>query len=440
MRKVVLAAALALAFLGAARQRSVHPPASPSLSVTPTFSKEIVRIFQDKCQTCHHPGDIGPFSMMTYAETRPHYLDIKYMTQTRQMPPWKPSLSCAELADPRILSQNEIDLIAKWVDAGAPRGDDADLPAALNFAGGWSLGQPDLVLKNDKPYTPPATTDMYRCFSMPAKTTGDKWVSAIDIRPGDRATVHHVLAFVDTNGSSAKLVGSDGSYQCFGGPGFTITDPGAATLGGWAPGYRAALLPEDVAFKLPANARIVLQVHYHPHTAAPAADQTEIGIYYAKTTPKKQMYILPLVNENFTIPPNDANYPVNVTPVVMPLAAHAWLIAPHMHLLGRKIHMSATLPGKGDSCLVSIDDWDFNWQGMYRFKDPIALPFGSKLTLNSIYDNSVNNARNPNNPPKPVSWGEATTDEMCLGFIGITFDDASANAAVDTSWIPRLTR
>ena len=141
MRKVVLSAALALAFLGASRQRSIHFPGStPSASVAPTFSKEIVRIFQDHCQTCHHPGDIGPFSMMTYAEARPHALDIRYFTQNHVMPPWKPSLQCAELADPRVLSQDEIDVIAKWVDAGAPRGNDADLPPAINFTSGWPIG------------------------------------------------------------------------------------------------------------------------------------------------------------------------------------------------------------------------------------------------------------------------------------------------------------
>lgn len=431
MRKVLLAASLALAALGATRQRAVRFP-----STTPTFDKEIVRIFQAHCQTCHHPGDIGPFSMMTYAETRPHAIDIKAMTQSHQMPPWKPELSCGEIADPRILSQDEIDLIAKWVDGGAPQGNPADLPASLNFDGGWALGQPDLVIGSSKPYTPPANQDMYRCFTMPTNTTENKWVSAIDVRPGDRATVHHVIAFIDTSGASAALDGKDGSpgYQCFGGPGFAITSLNASTLGGWAPGSRPVKLPDNVAFSLPANSRIVLQVHYHPHNAAPAPDQTQIGIYYDKVKPSKTLYMLPLVNDTFTIPPNDSNYRVTQTFNNVFANAHLWLVAPHMHLLGRK--MKVSMPG---ACLVDIEDWDFNWQGMYRYSNAVAVPRGTTVSLEAFYDNSTGNMRNPNNPPKPVSWGEATTDEMCIAFLGITLDDENllTGNVVDTSWIPK---
>ena len=434
MRRTVLAAALVLAFLGAARQRSVHPPANSTQS-GPTFDNEIVRVFQAHCQTCHHPGDIGPFSMMTYADTRPWAIDIKSMTQTHQMPPWKPAMSCSALADPRVLSQDEIDLIAKWVDNGAPQGNPADLPPPLQFDGGWALGQPDLVLSNPQPYTPPATADMYRCFTMPTNLTSDQYVSAIDVRPGDRNTVHHVIAYIDTTGASAALDGKDGSpgYQCFGGPGFSITNIDASTLGGWAPGARPVMLPDGVAFSLPQNSRIVLQVHYHPHTATPAPDQTQIGIYYAKTKPTKLMRVLPLVNESFTIPPNDPHYRVTASFTNFLANAHLWLIAPHMHLLGRKMTVSTQ-----DTCLIDIEDWDFNWQGMYRYTNPIALPIGTQLSLEAFYDNSTGNMRNPNNPPKPVSWGEQTTDEMCIAFLGITLDNENlaAGKTVDTSWIP----
>ena len=440
MRKVLLAAALGLAFLGASRQRSVRFVPAPQ-SPTPTFSKEIVRVFQDHCQTCHHPGDIGPFSMMTYAEARPHALDIKYMTQTRQMPPWKPASSCSELAEARVLSQDEIDLIAKWVDGGAPRGNDADLPPPLQFTGGWALGQPDMVVKSPEAYTPPANTDMYRCFTMPTNLTTDQYVAAIDVRPGDRNTVHHVLAFIDTNGSSVSLDEKDPGpgYQCFGGPGFNITSLDATTLGGWAPGFRPVPLPEGVSYSLPKNSRLVLQVHYHPHLTTPAPDQTEIGVYYSKTKPQKLLRILPLVNSTFTIPPNDANYRVTQTFDNAFFNAHLWVVAPHMHLLGRKISVTGTLPNKQNLCLIKIDDWDFNWQGMYRFKEPVALPIGTRVSLEAFYDNSTGNFRNPNNPPKPVSWGEATTDEMCLAFLGITLDNENLTAGqtVDTSWLPK---
>lgn len=437
MRRFALAAALAAAFLGASRQRSVHPPVAPPAAPAPTFSNEIVRIFQAHCQTCHHPGDIGPFSMMTYAETRPHANDIKFMTQSHQMPPWKPSMTCSELADARVLTQDEIDLIAKWVDDGAPQGNPSNLPPPLQFEGGWALGQPDAVLSNPQPYTPPAASDMYRCFTLPTNLTADQYVSAIDVKPGDRQTVHHVIAFIDTNGSSASLDGKDGApgYQCFGGPGFAITNIDASTLGGWAPGARPVMLPEGVAFSLPKNSRIVLQVHYHPHNGAPAPDQTQIGLYYAKTKPAKLMRVLPLINTTFTIPPYDANYRVTANFVNVFANAHLWLIAPHMHLLGRKMRVSTQ-----NTCLIDIEDWDFNWQGMYRYKEPVPIPIGTNVSLEAFYDNSAANPRNPNQPPKPVSWGEQTTDEMCIAFLGITLDNENlaAGQTVDTSWIAQF--
>ena len=422
MRRTALAAALFLAFV-AARQRAVRPPAVDNLG--PTFNKEIVRIFQDHCQTCHHPGDIGPISLMSYGDAFPNALQIKLMTKTRQMPPWKPAAACGLFADERVLTQDQIDLIGKWVDAGAPEGLPGDLPQALEFSGGWALGEPDLVLSYSQPYTPPPSGDMYRCFPIPTNLVADRYVAAVDVKPGDAATVHHVIAYIDTTGESQKLDEDDPGpgYTSFGGPGFAITNVDASTLGGWAPGARPAVLPDGVAMSLPASSRVVLQVHYHPHSGAPKPDTTRIGIYFAKQKPSKLLRILPLINQTFTIPPNDPNYRVTAAFTIPSfIDAHAWIIAPHMHLLGRKMRVQATLPSGQSECLIDIDDWDFNWQGMYRFQDAVALPGGTRVSLEAFYDNSSGNWRNPNNPPKAVSWGEQTTDEMCIAFLGITLD------------------
>ncbi|HEY3054047.1 MAG TPA: peroxiredoxin, partial [Thermoanaerobaculia bacterium] len=286
--------------------------------------------------------------------------------------------------------------------------------------------------------------DMYRCFSMPTNVVSEKYVSAIDVRPGDRQTVHHVIAFIDTSGESQALDDADPApgYQCFGGPGFTITNLNSSTLGGWAPGARPVMLPDGVAFSLPVNARIVMQVHYHPHGPAPLPDQTQIGIYYAKQKPSKLMRILPLINTTFTIPPGDPNYRVTAAFTVPLFNTHIWLVAPHMHLLGRRMRVDASLSDGQKECLINIDDWDFNWQGMYRYEDPIAIPAGTKLSLEAFYDNSSANWRNPNDPPKPVSWGEATTDEMCIAFLGFTVDseNLAAGEIADTRWIPTIPR
>ncbi len=330
-----------------------------------------------------------------------------------------PGAICAPALLPRI---------AKWVDNGAPQGNPADLPTPLDFSGGWALGEPDLVLSYPEAYTPPATGDMYRCFPMPTNVTSDRWVSAIDIKPGDPETVHHVIAYLDTTGESQSLDEHDPGpgYTSFGGPGFAVSNPAAATLGGWAPGARPITLPDGIAYSLPANARVVLQVHYHPHHGNPKPDTTRIGIYYAKTKPSKRLYVVPLINTGFAIPPNDPAYHVGAN-YVAPVAVHLWVIAPHMHLLGRKMSVQALFPSGETKCLINIDDWDFNWQGLYRYNEGIALPRGAWLSLDATYDNSSGNFRNPNVPPKPVYWGEQTTDEMCIAFLGVTLDFENMN-------------
>ena len=421
----VLAVAASLAAI-AAKHRSVMPPAAPPVVTGPTFSNEIVRIFQANCQTCHHPGDIAPFSLMTYADAKAHALEIKVNTGAKIMPPWKPVGSCGQFNAPRVLSADDIATIKKWVDNGAPEGNLADLPQPLDFSSGWALGEPDLVLGNSKPFQPPANRDEYRCFSMPTNLTSDRYVSAIDVHPGDRATVHHVIAFIDTTGESAKLDTGNG-YQCFGGPGFAITNLQSSALGGWAPGTRPDKLPDNVGFLLPANSRIVLQVHYHPHDDHPLPDQTSIGIYYDKVKPAQTMLVLPLINKDFVIPPNDSNFKVTAGFTNTLFAVHVWFIAPHMHLLGKRMSVDAT--GAANMCLINISDWDFNWQGMYRYKEPIAVPVGTTISLNAFYDNSEENPRNPNFPPKAVTWGEATTDEMCIAFMGVTVDTFNATDA-----------
>jgi hypothetical protein len=433
---IVIAAASVVA--GASKQHAVRPVAHPN---GPTFNKEVVRVFQDHCQSCHHPGDIAPFSLMDYASAKPYATQIKVMTQTHQMPPWKPTPGCGDFAETRSISTNELDTIARWVDAGAPEGNRADLPTPIDFSSGWTLGQPDLVLSYPETFTPTASGDTYRCLPLPTNLTSDQYVSAIDIHPGDRKTVHHVIAFIDKSGASANLDAAEAGpgYTCFGGPGFNITDPGAATLGGWAPGQVASRLPEQVAFLLPKASNVVLQVHYHPHDGQPQPDKTEIGIYYAKKKPQQQLYVLPLINDQFTIPPGDANYKVSAPPngpLFTPFGLHLWGIYPHMHLLGRKMNVAAHLPGGTDECLINIDDWDFNWQGLYQYASPIAIPGGSSLSVGAYYDNSTDNMRNPNYPPKAVSWGEQTTDEMCIAFIAFTVDGLTANSKADMRWVP----
>jgi Copper type II ascorbate-dependent monooxygenase, C-terminal domain len=416
LRILPLLAILALPIF--AKQRAVRHPAPPT---APTFSNEVVRILQQHCQTCHREGDIAPFPLMTYSDAKPRAALIRFMTESRQMPPWKAVDGCGEFKDERRLSDAEIDVLRQWVEAGAPEGNSAQLPPSREFPSGWTLGEPDLILASAEAFTPPPHTDTYRCFSLPTNLVADKWVNAVDTHPGDRTTVHHVLTFIDPTGASAALDEAEPGpgYTCFGGPGIASS----GSLGGWAPGSRPLETPANIAFALPANARVVMQVHYHPHHGDTSPDQTQFGLYFSDAPSPKELRILPLVNQTFTIPPNDARYRVDAAfPIAVPFPLKLWLVAPHMHLLGKEMTVQMKRPDGTTECLIRIDDWDFNWQGAYRYVNPIDIPAGSRLSLTAYYDNSSNNPRNPNTPPQAVSWGEATTDEMCLAFLGVTVE------------------
>jgi uncharacterized protein (TIGR03437 family) len=418
--KRLFAAFLTLAALAALAAVWLPARRGQAQSAAPTFNKEVVRLFQKNCQTCHHPGDIAPFSLMTYREARPWARAIREAVITRQMPPWKPVPGCGDFKDARQLTDAEIATIRDWVDAGAPEGDAADLPPALTFADGWPLGEPDLILSYGEDFTPPLGRDTYRAFPIPTSLRGDRYVSAIDVRPGNRKIVHHVIAYIDPTGVSEQLDADEAGpgYTAFGGPGFT----NFGTLGGWAPGARAAFNLDGIATKLTKDARVVLQVHYSP-TARAESDRTQIGIYFSKTPVRKTLNYLPLANTSFEIPPGESRYRVTAsftTPAFV--GAELVSITPHMHLLGKEMKVEMTAPGRPTECLVNIADWEFHWQGTYNYQQPVAAPGGTRFSLTAYYDNSASNPYNPSPTPVTVRWGEQTTDEMCLAFVGFTYD------------------
>jgi uncharacterized protein (TIGR03437 family) len=396
----------------------------------PTFNKEVSRIFQNNCQTCHHPGDIAPFSLMTYQEARPWARAIREQVVLRKMPPWKPVPGCGDFRDGRALTQEEINTIVAWVDAGAPEGAPNDLPAPLEFPDGWPLGAPDLVMQPETDYTPPVGQgDVYRCFSVPVENLrGNRQIAALSVKPGNAKIVHHVIAYADPTGISAQLDANESGpgYTCFGGPGFDVNFAsldGSPFIGGWAPGSRGYFAPEGTGIKLENRGRVVIQVHYFPG-AQPEADRTALGFYFAKAPVQRQLLVLPLVNQSFVILAGAPNHEVTAS-FTLPgfVSAKVWSVSPHMHLLGKKIKVELTKPGTTQpDCLINIEDWNFNWQGSYVYKNPVTLAGGARLRLTAIYDNSANNPFQPNNPPQPVRWGERTVDEMALAFIGFTLD------------------
>jgi len=414
-----LALSIALALGALPRPAAVVAPLHADGAIT--WSKDIAPIAQQHCQTCHRPGDIGPMSLLAYADAYRSRQKILRAVDRRRMPPWKPVEGFGEFLDVRRLTDPEIALIRDWVAAGAPEGDPRDLPPPRQWPEGWRLGAPDAVLAPAAAFDVPASDrDLYRCFVIPTAYAEDRWVSAVEFMPGNRKIVHHVLTYLDTSGASAALAASDrGGYSCFGGPGFAPT----GGLGGWAPGAPPQVNPEGTALLLPAGARVVMQVHYHNRSSETQADHSQIGLHFARTPVDKRVRSIPVVNRDFVIPAGAARYEVRATHTI-PAGRnlHATGVAPHMHLLGREMKVTATYPDGTVVPLIYIDDWDFHWQGTYTFKKPVPLPGGTRIDVTAVYDNSPSSPHQPSVPPRDVGWGDETADEMCIAFVRVTAD------------------
>jgi hypothetical protein len=388
-----------------------------------TFNNQIVRIFEQHCQTCHRPGNIAPFSLLTYQDAVVRARLIADNVQLKLMPPWKPVNAHGIFKGERALTDDEIQTIVQWASNGAPEGAPADLPALAKFPDTWSTGPPNMIVRPSEPYQiPDGSADVYRCFPIVLDAQTDLNVRGYEVLPSNRAIVHHVLLFTDEFNQSAGLDDAEAGpgYTCFGGPGFLI---GAGLLGGWVPGSSSDMFPLGTGVRIPKGTRIVMQVHYSltdVHTGEATGltnqfDQTRVGLYFSPTALQQLSYI-PVVNPFFQIPAGDSHHLVTALSNV-PRNLDLVAIAPHMHLLGRDIRVTARFPNGTTRELIHIDDWDFHWQGFYAFQQPVSLPAGTIVELDAYYDNSLNNPRNPSNPPVPVGWGERTIDEMCLTFL-----------------------
>jgi peroxiredoxin len=408
-----------------------------------TYHRDVQPILQKHCQECHRPGEVGPFSLMTCKQAVNWAQDIKDYTKRREMPPWKVSAGIAFHND-RRLSDQEIKTLADWVDGGTPAGDPKDAPPPREFATGWRLGMPDLILSPEEDFLlGPSGKDVFRCFVMPTKLSEDKYVAAVELRPGNPQVVHHLLLFIDTKGQARKLEtdaqdkeknnpildehsGKPSKYDR--GPGYAramgvgFTPHGGLT--GWAPGYSPRLFPDGVGILLPKNADVVMQVHYHRNGRA-EKDRTQIGLYFAKKKVERPYQTGAVTGGSgkgpfrsfFSIPPGEERYRLD---------GDTWATAdftlisimPHMHLLGKEIVLTMTPPDGKEQKLLAIKRWDYNWQEMYFLKEPIRVKTGTKFHVEAFYDNSANNPLNPFSPPRRVTLGEQTTNEMCFVFLG----------------------
>jgi peroxiredoxin len=393
-----------------------------------TYHHDVEPILQAQCQQCHRPGEVGPFSLMTYKQAVRWATDMKDYTQSRKMPPWKP-VEGGPFHNERRLSDKEIATLATWADGGTPEGDPKDAPPPRNFAEGWQLGTPDLVLTVPEEMTVAAGgDDLFRCFVLPTNLAEDRYVVAYEVRPANKRVVHHTLNVYDRTGRARELeqkqrekAKPDDEDR---GPGYTVQMGYGfipqGQLGGWAPGARARTLPEGTGFPLPKGSDVVIQVHYH-RTGRVEKDRTSIGLYFAKKPVERPFKNVTLPGWFWMIPPSSPHYHIHGT-VELEQDCTLHSVMPHMHMLGREIKVALTPPGGKPTTLVAINDWDYNWQETYFFKDPVPVKAGTKLEVDAYYDNSSKNPNNPSHFPLPVFFGEQTTDEMCFVFLGATSD------------------
>ncbi|HEV3333347.1 MAG TPA: cytochrome c [Bryobacteraceae bacterium] len=380
---------------------------------TPTYNQDIAPILYQNCAGCHRPGEVAPFSLLTYQDTAKRAALLATVTKARVMPPLKAEPGYGDFKDVRRLSDEQIALIQQWASNGAPEGG-GPKPAPPKFTEGWQLGPPDRVATMPAKFAVPADgPDQFRCFVIPLNLEKDTYLHGLEFRADNRRTVHHALVFLDNSGQGRKLAAgsADGGYTCFGGPGVP-----ANLVGGWAPGIVPRKPVAAYATTLTPKSDLVLQIHYHPSGTA-AQDQSSLGLFFGDAPTQGRSVVL-MGNLGIDIPPGESHYVVKASRTIN-ADADLLGITPHAHYICKDMKVTAHLPDGTETPLIWIKDWDFNWQGAYTYASPMKLPKGTRVDMEFTYDNSDKNPRNPAHPPVEVKYGEQTTNEM--GFVFLTF-------------------
>jgi hypothetical protein len=394
-------------------------------------------------------------SLLSYKEARPWARSIREKVLSREMPPWHADPSHGEFANDRSLTKKEIATIAAWVDTGAKEGAPADLPSPPSYVDGWSIGKPDVVLSMPKEVTVEATgPDEYQYFAAPTSFTEDRFVQAVEVRPGNRKVVHHIVVFVqpppmktpqpkpqasDVDSTSGAVaadstlyrdgmvertkadapVFDDGCSLPNGGGGFrrnvSSIAKNPAILAEYLPGNRGMILEPGSAKRIPAGSTLLFQVHYAKSTGTVQKDRSSIGLIFARSQPRKVIETKLVFNGYFSIPPGAANHRTTAC-WSLPGAAEVVSLTPHMHVRGKAMEIRAIYPDGKSEVLLNVPAYKFSWQTIYHLKRPLSIPKGTRIAVTTLFDNSPENKYNPD-PTRAVRWGEPTYDEMLAAFI-----------------------
>jgi hypothetical protein len=400
---------------------------------TPTFSKDVAPILYKNCVSCHRPGEMAPMSLMTYELARPYARSIQARVELGTMPPWHAEAPEGTFLNERRLTRAEKETLVRWAANGAPEGDPKDLPRAPVFPAGWTIGTPDAIVAMDQPYNVPASGEIaYQFFRLPTNFMEDRWVQAIEIRPGARSVVHHVLVFASDPGGAPRpqpfVPRNAGSRAAQVSPEIIAAVRGRVQnatgnrgplIATTAPGTNAQVFEPGTALLIKAGSVLTLQVHYTA-TGKAEKDRTSVGFVFAKQPPKREAYSAAFVNAQLTIPPRTSDHRVD-SQIEFTQDAHITALFPHTHLRGKSWEYRLISPDGREEVVLSVPRYDFNWQTYYQYAKPIAAPKGSRLVAIAHYDNSANNKSNPD-PNIEVRWGDQTWEEMQYSGITYTVD------------------
>ena len=418
--RIAAAAFALLAFAGVFfHARAQRSPAAAS--APPTFYRDVLPILQQHCQSCHRPGEIGPPPLLTYEQAHAKARAIATEVKEKKMPPWFADSRFGHFANDPSLSPAEIETLVAWAGAGAPAGVPGDAPPARQWAAGWNIPQPDVIVQMPKPVELPPSGDIeYTYEIVPTGFTEGKWVQLCEVRPSSRESVHHAVVYIRPPDSKwlrraplgVPFTASDmADEQSIRDTHWTDSD----ILLVYAPGSSPDILPAGMAKFIPAGSDLVFQMHYMAHGHA-ASDRASLGIVFAKGPPKQRVLTLQLTNDHFVIPPRADDYRVEARGT-LPNDAVLLSFLPHMHLRGKQFEYNIIQPDGKIETLLRVH-WDFFWQLSYRLAEPRALGAGTTLQEVAWYDNSKNNPHNPD-PESPVRWGDQTYDEMMVGFFDV---------------------
>ncbi len=405
-----------------------------------TYTEDLDPIVQARCAGCHQEGGPAPFPLVTVEDVRKRRDLIVEVTRRRLMPPWMPEHGGVPFVGDRSLTNEQIALFQRWSERGAPEGPPVlHPPIPPRRPDDWVLGQPDLILRVPEPFTLPAEgRDVYRNFVIPLPpfATSPRYVRAVEFHPGNPKAVHHAFLHIDRTTESQAL---DLKSPEPGFPGLHVPPSAQSPPGhflSWQPGKQLIPEPDDMAWPLAAGSAIVIQAHLRP-SGKPELVQPVVGLFFTDKPPTRVPAKIGLWSQDIRLPAGSRAETVKDS-ITLPVNVDLLRILPHAHFLARRVEAQATLPDGTTRSLLRIPAWDFNWQGDYVYKDPIFLPKGTVLSMSLTYDNSADNARNPNQPPRLVAYGVESGDEMAEVWFQVLPRTPDGGALIERALQPKV--